>query len=153
MESTAKQASSFLLASQQYSPLHVHGGYTSGLSGSLKPQSTEADPNGLTSSSPGAKLDAGKVDILRGAFLYFPKALEAVAQVSEIGAKKYAWEGWRTVPDGVTRYGAALSRHLMHKPGTRDNGPGGTGCLHAAQVAWNALAILELLIEQNNNAV
>jgi hypothetical protein len=90
------------------------------------------------------------VDVLRGALNYFPKALLAVAHVSELGAKKYRWKGWETVPDGVNRYGAALTRHLLCDPLSKDDGPGGIGVLHAAQVAWNALARLELIIREED---
>jgi len=112
----------------------------------------EADPNGLTPQTPGAKLDAGKVDVLRGAVLYFPEALKAVAHVSELGAAKYAWMGWRSVPDGINRYGAALLRHLMYDAFATDSGPGGLGddVLHQAQTAWNALARLELILAAKN---
>jgi len=111
---------------------------------------TETDPRGLSASVPGAKLDKGKVDVLRGAIQYFPKALEAVAHVSELGACKYSWMGWKSVPDGIRRYGAALARHLVYEPTARDTGAGGLGpdVLHAAQVAWNALARLELIIAE-----
>jgi hypothetical protein len=88
------------------------------------------------------------VDVLRGAYRYFPKALEAVADVSQRGAAKYSWDGWRSVPDGINRYGAALARHLACPTYARDTGVGGLGpdVLHAAQVAWNALARLELIL-------
>lgn len=112
--------------------------------------SIETDPDGKTAHAPGAKLDKGKVDLLRGCIKYFPAALEAVAHVSELGARKYAWMGWRTVPDGVRRYGAALARHLVYDDFATDSGPGGLGdeVLHASQVAWNALARLELILEE-----
>lgn len=108
----------------------------------------EADPTGLVSTQPGAKLDAGKVDVLRGAINYFPRALNLVAKISELGAKKYSWKGWESVPDGVNRYGAALMRHLMHDPYSLDDGPGGIGVLHQGQTAWNALARLELILKE-----
>jgi len=114
--------------------------------------SLETDPRGLSAKQPGAKLDKGKVDVLRGAIQYFPNALEAVAHVSELGARKYSWMGWRSVPDGIRRYGAALARHLVYEADARDTGAGGLGpdVLHAAQVAWNALARLELIIQEEN---
>ncbi len=110
----------------------------------------ESDPNGKSSKEPGSKLDAGKVDVLRGAITYFPRALTAVADVSERGAKKYSWKGWETVPNGIERYGAALGRHLLFDPFATDDGLGGLGLsvLHAAQVAWNALARLELILRE-----
>lgn len=113
---------------------------------------SESDPTGLSASVPGAKLDNGKVDVLRGAIQYFPKALAAVAHVSELGARKYSWMGWKSVPDGIRRYGAALARHLVYEHGARDTGAGGLGpdVLHAAQVAWNALARLELIIKEED---
>lgn len=95
----------------------------------------------------GVKYDAGKPEVVKGALHYFPNALAAVADVSAAGARKYAWDGWRTVPDGVDRYTEAMGRHLLaEREGPTDSGPGGTGCLHAAQVAWNALARLELML-------
>lgn len=111
---------------------------------------TEFDPTGRNPHSPGAKLDAGKAPLLRGVIDYFPNALEAVAEVSGHGAEKYTWGGWRTVPEGVDRYGDALVRHLTKEAaeGSRD---GDSGLLHAAHAAWNALARLELLLAETAN--
>jgi hypothetical protein len=114
-------------------------------------QIAEIDPAGLAASQPGAKLDAGKVDVLRGAIQYFPRTLRAIAYVSERGAQKYSWKGWESVPDGIRRYGAALVRHLFHDdPFATDDGKGGLGpeVLHAVQVAWNACARAELILKQ-----
>lgn len=108
---------------------------------------SEADPNGKLPGEPGAKLDAGKAPIVRGAIGYFPRALREVALVSAFGANKYAWNGWQTVPDGFVRYTDAMGRHLV---GETIDGPTDpeTGLSHAAQVAWNALARLELLLRE-----
>ncbi len=110
----------------------------------------ETDPNGIAPHTPGAKLDAGKSPILRGAMQYFPRALAAVADVSAHGAAKYMWKGWQSVPDGVDRYGDALMRHLA---GEEIDGPVDpeTGLAHAAQVAWNALARLELMLRSGED--
>ena len=107
----------------------------------------EFDPNGKSAGDPGSKLDAGKSPIVRGALHYFPRALSKVAEVSEFGAKKYCWRGWEYVPEGIERYGDALGRHLV---GEAIDGPidPATGLLHAAQVAWNALARLELMMRE-----
>lgn len=106
---------------------------------------TEADPNGKASHEPGAKMDAGKAPIVQGVLQYFPRALKAVAMVSLAGATKYAWKGWESVPDGINRYENALGRHVLAEaiegPTDKD-----TQCLHKAQIAWNALAALELYL-------
>jgi hypothetical protein len=135
----------FLLDSAvlESSSLHAQEGFISEQSGST---SVEKDPTGKVSTQPGAKLDAGKVDVYRGALAYFPKALEAVARVSEAGARKYSWKGWMSVPDGVRRYTAALCRHLIKEEDELIDPD--TGCLHAAQTAWNSLARLELMIRE-----
>jgi hypothetical protein len=111
----------------------------------------EVDPTGKKSHEPGAKLDHGKSPVWRGAIDYFPRALEAVALVSAVGAEKYSWKGWEKVEDGVNRYNDALSRHL-----TREaiEGPydAQTKLLHAAQRAWNALAVVELMLRDGHVA-
>ena len=97
---------------------------------------------------PGAeKHDGGKSPIYRGAINYFPRALELVALVSAFGAKKYAWGGWRHVDDGVLRYTDGLARHL-NEEGKGTSYDEESSYLHAAHVAWNALARLELLLNE-----
>lgn len=115
----------------------------------------ELDPNGLAPQSPGAKLDAGKAPVLRGFLQYFPRATMAVAGLSLYGANKYSWAGWRSVSDGIGRYGDAVGRHLVKESieGLLDqevlNDPKYPAeILHATAVAWNALARLELIIEE-----
>lgn len=109
---------------------------------------TEKDPNGLGQHVRGAKMDGGKPPIARGVLQYFPRALQAVANLSLKGAEKYTWKGWESVPDGHNRYSDALARHLLYEEieGPWDDGEGGSGELHATAVAWNALARLELLL-------
>ena len=107
----------------------------------------EADPHGKNPHELGAKLDAGKPAVWRGLFDYFPRACIAVADVSTVGAKKYAWKGWEQVPDGINRYGDALARHLC-KEGIEGETDSDTGLLHKAQAAWNALARLELYLRE-----
>jgi hypothetical protein len=114
---------------------------------------SESDPLGRAPNQLGAKLDAGKVPLARGLLASFPRACLEVAKVSDAGANKYTWDGWRHVPDGINRYGDALSRHIVkeHLDGPIDPD---FGFLHAAHIAWNALARLELLlIEQEKNNV
>lgn len=110
----------------------------------------ETDPNGLDTSTRGAKLDHGKAPLYRGVIQYFPRALNAVAHLSQFGAEKYSWHGWSAVDDGINRYTDALARHLFDEvvEGAFDDGPGGSGELHATAVAWNALARLEKILEE-----
>lgn len=115
-----------------------------------KHRPTESDPNGLDLKTPGSKADYGKAPVLQGAFQYFPRALRAVSLVSQVGARKYSWKGWESVPDGINRYGNALGRHILDEaidgPIDKD-----TGLSHASQQAWNALARLELILREKEN--
>lgn len=97
------------------------------------------------------KYDAGKAPILKGAIAYFPRAIEAVATVSAFGASKYAWAGWRHVPNGFDRYSDAMVRHLVAEAKDEVLDPE-SGLLHAAHAAWGALARLELLIMERESA-
>jgi hypothetical protein len=106
---------------------------------------SEKDPSGADPHQPGAKLDAGKAEIMRGFLAYFPRATEAVAQVSMFGARKYTRGGWRTVPEGYERYSDALLRHLV-KEQVEGRADADSGLDHAAHAAWNAMARLELLL-------
>ena len=111
----------------------------------------EIDPQGLKAGDPGAKFDAGKVRpslILSG----MPRAILAVAEVGTYGAEKYSEGSWRHVDDGIRRYTDAMDRHRV-KEGIESHDDD-SGLLHAAQVAWNALARLELMLrEQDSNPI
>lgn len=99
------------------------------------------------------KYDGGKPALFRGVINYFPRAVEAVGQISTFGANKYAWNGWESVDDGVARYSDAMVRHLIKEGSGEDIDPD-SGLLHAAHTAWGALARLELMLrerEQNAN--
>lgn len=102
----------------------------------------EKDPLGKSAHEPGAKLDDGKSPVFQGLLDYFPRACLAVASVSAAGAAKYAWKGWETVPDGVNRYSNARDRHVVNEAIEGKFDP--DGFRHKAQIAWNALAALEL---------
>jgi hypothetical protein len=115
----------------------------------------EKDPLGKDAKEAGSKLDYGKSPVFRGCIAYFPRAVMAVADVSAYGATKYSWRGWASVPDGYNRYSDALGRHIAKEgvEGLYDkeimNDPKFPAkILHASQVAWNALARLELLLEE-----
>lgn len=109
----------------------------------------EKDPDGLTAHTPGAKLDAGKVDL--SLLLLFPNALTAMAEVAELGAKKYSRGGFLKVGNGYIRYTGALLRHLFKSSTEDDDGEillASTRFAHDAQVLWNAAARLEVKIRE-----
>lgn len=107
--------------------------------------SKEFDPLGYKPHEPGAKLDAGKPSVRRGFINYFPRAILAVAAVSDHGQKKYTWGGWKEVPDGINRYGDAELRHMCYEAmGQKIDLD--SDALHAAHEAWNAMARLELIL-------
>ena len=108
----------------------------------------EKDPSGRDLKAGGAKADAGKVPVTRGALHYFPRAITAVAELSAIGANKYSWKGWESVPDGINRYGDAMGRHELRIQGDYSRRDPDTGVLEACAVAWNAMARLELILRE-----
>lgn len=110
----------------------------------------ESDPTGKDPHQPGAKLDAGKVEmglILNG----MPRALLQVARVATYGANKYTRDGWLTVPEGPRRYTDAMYRHL-NAEARGELHDADTQLEHAAHAAWNALARLELLLRGQGTA-
>lgn len=105
----------------------------------------EVDPDGLQQGDKGAKFDQGKIRV--ALLKRFGLALLAVADLTTGGAKRYTKHGWADVCDGIERYDDAMLRHVfkeMFEELDPDmNQP------HAVSEAWNALARLQLLIEQN----
>jgi Domain of unknown function (DUF5664) len=105
--------------------------------------------NQVDSNLVGQKFDGSKLPVVQGFMQYFPRAIEAVTLVSKYGTTKYNKgrfpTSWKQVPDGFNRYTDALGRHMVeeHKGNTYCHE---SGLLHAAQVAWNAMARLELLL-------
>ncbi len=105
---------------------------------------TEYDPTGKAAHQSGAKLDGGKnrLALVLGGFSL---ALLEVGEVGTYGANKYSPNGWKAVENGVERYTDAMLRHLFAEMSgeLRDKD---TELLHAAHLAWNALARLEFLL-------
>ena len=67
--------------------------------------------------------------------------IEDLVKVYTAGAKKYASNSWQKLDNGYQRYKAALFRHLLaYEKGKRIDPD--TKCMHLAQVAWNAVAML-----------
>ena|SRR5882757_378922 len=111
---------------------------------------SESDPDGIEQHVPGAKLDAGKLDVFKMVFGYFAKALIAVGWLSDTGARKYSYGGWSAVDDAEARYTAACSRHFLDlADGEKfvlmyDDEVNRIKYYHhpLVAVAWNALAAL-----------
>ena len=106
----------------------------------------EVDPYGIAANTPGAKLDAGKM-LPWLCISGFSRALTCVAQVTTQGARKYTPNGWVSVADGEARYMEAFGRHMLAL-GRGEVLDGDTGCMHHAQMIWNALAALELQLQR-----
>lgn len=106
----------------------------------------EVDSHGKPLNSPGAKADAGKLlpDLVLGGF---SRALAEVSAVGTYGAKKYTKYGWIEVPDGIERYSEALLRHWLKEKSGEECDPD-TALRHAAHLAWNALARLDLMVRE-----
>jgi hypothetical protein len=124
------------------------------ISGSVKREnSNEFTTDSISLVGKGAiKYDGGKVCAFRGAIDYFPRAIEQVAAISTFGAAKYAWKGWESVPDGINRYSDAMVRHLLAE-GKGEVLDRDSGLLHAAHLAWGALARLELMLRESESRV
>lgn len=95
----------------------------------------------------GRKFDGGKAPLMQGLWLYFTKALNAVALISQYGKEKYQVEyydqNWRRVDNAKGRYADALLRHLDKHFGGEKLDPE-SGKPHIDHAAWNVLALSEL---------
>lgn len=93
----------------------------------------------------GAKDDNHKprLDLVLGDF---HGALWGVGLVGTFGANKYTDKGWCKVPNAEERYLSAMLRHyLKYKLGEELDDE--SNLPHLAHLAWNALAVLQLHME------
>ena len=103
------------------------------------------------------KDDAEKLWGYTGVDNYFPRALKALANLSQAGAKKYAWGGAHDVPNGIERYRNAEWRHRIEIGKGNDidediSRYATSPVTHQTSRAWNLLMALELeLREQETN--
>lgn len=95
----------------------------------------------------GIKHDTGKPNT-HITFSGFGRALLEVAKIGTFGIAKYGPYNWKSVANGYERYSSAMLRHYLLE-GSEGTDPE-TGYLHAAHVAWNALARLELAIQERD---
>lgn len=74
----------------------------------------------------------------------FKNPLIEVAKVWAFGADKYKKHNWAFVDNAIDRYSNALVRHLLEGD-TKDDE---SKLLHASHVAWNALARLHFILQE-----
>ena len=110
---------------------------------------THSTPDGKDQHEPGAKLDAGKVRaglVIGG----FSRALLEVSKVGTYGANLYTPYGWTKVENGEERYTDAMLRHFLREAKGEMKDPE-SNLSHAAHLAWNALARLDLMIREKES--
>lgn len=80
------------------------------------------------------------------------EAMEEVVRVLDYGARKYAPDNWRTVPEAHDRYCSAALRHLVaHRKHMRGNGPAHdteSGLSHLAHALCCLLFLLQFEMER-----
>lgn len=111
----------------------------------------EGDNNyDLTDDGTGKKYDNGKP--MAGTLTdVFSRALMAVGACIEYGTHKYPDpKNWQLVDNGIKRYRDAMVRHLLKYNAGIDKDEE-TGLPHLAHMAWNALAILELYMQEHKD--
>lgn len=102
--------------------------------------------------SPGPYIDKTgsdeKPNPMMDVFQEFPLAMLEIAKVTAYGAKKHAVRGWQTFsPDyGIRYHTGKMGRHLLAEEMEGAVNVEDGELLHAAQVAWNALARLEHIV-------
>ena len=92
-----------------------------------------------------------KAPIAGGVVNRFPRSMHMLAIVSQTGAKKHGVDTgdmtYLDIPDAYATYTDAMVRHVVDEelegPVNHKDG----GLLHPAQVAWNALARLEVFLK------
>jgi hypothetical protein len=92
----------------------------------------------------GIKHDSGKLRLAE-MMQDFREPLSAVCRVWEFGADKYEKSNWQKVDNALDRYTNAMLRHLMEEQASDYDRE--SYLLHAAHVAWNALARLHFILK------
>ncbi len=97
---------------------------------------------------------AAKAQVYAGFLARFPRALKAVARVSEYGAKKYSQDIMDTssfldLENGEVKYKDALVRHLLDEVMEGRTNASDGDVLHMAQIAWCAMAGLEIVLRND----
>lgn len=89
------------------------------------------------------------IPITTGVLDYFPAALAAVAAVSKAGNDKHnPGEPLHWARGKSTDQADAIGRHLLERGSVDPD----TGMRHSAQLAWRALALLQIELEESGEA-
>jgi len=96
--------------------------------------------------SSGIKYDDGKPRIAE-MLVDFKGPLLELCKVWEFGANKYSKSNWKEVDNGIDRYTNAMLRHLLAEEDSMVDDE--SNLLHAAHIAFNALARLYFIVENN----
>lgn len=104
----------------------------------------------VTNVQESANEKASKIPVYRGCMAYFPRALEEVAKVSRFGTEKHnvalEEKGFLRPEYTPAMYADAIGRHLLALQTEGEINIEDDGLLHRAQLAWNALASLEMFL-------
>lgn len=104
----------------------------------------------LTDDGKGKKYDSGK-SMVGTLCRVFPRALLGIGQCIAFGTKKYPKpDNWKLVDGAFTRYQDSMMRHYLKFLAGQDK-DSETKLLHLKHMVWNALAILELYLMENED--
>ena len=104
----------------------------------------------LTDDGKGKKYDSGK-SMVGTLCRVFPRALSGVGQCIEFGTHKYPNpDNWKLVDGAFTRYQDSMMRHYLKFLAGQEK-DSETNLLHLKHMAWNALAVLELYLMENED--
>lgn len=104
----------------------------------------------LTDDGKGKKYDSGK-SMVGTLCRVFPRALLGVGQCIEFGTHKYPQpDNWKLVDGAFTRYQDSMMRHYLKFLAGQEK-DSETNLLHLKHMVWNALAVLELYLMENED--
>ena len=104
----------------------------------------------LTDDGKGKKYDSGK-SMVGTLCRVFPRALLGVGQCIEFGTHKYPNpDNWKLVDGAFTRYQDSMMRHYLKFLAGQEK-DSETNLLHLKHMVWNALAVLELYLMENED--
>ena len=104
----------------------------------------------LTDDGKGKKYDSGK-SMVGTLCRVFPRALLGIGQCIAFGTKKYPKpDNWKLVENAFTRYQDSMMRHYLKFLAGQEK-DSETKLLHLKHMVWNALAVLELYLMENED--